>query len=50
MTNADADQTGSYTITAANADAGDNYTITYVSGSLTIMDKETKVEPKIVQT
>ena len=49
-TNADADQVGSYTITAANADAGDNYTITYVGGSLTIMDKETEVETKIEQT
>ena len=49
-TNADADQAGSYTITAANADAGDNYTIAYVSGSLTIMDKETEVETKIEQT
>ena len=48
-TNANADQAGSYTITATNTDAGDNYTITYVSGSLTIMDKETEVETKIEQ-
>ena len=48
--NGDEDQAGSYTITAANADAGDNYTITYVSGKLTIMDKETEVETRILLT
>ena len=46
-TNADENQAGSYTITAANADAGDNYTITYVSGALTIMDRDTEVMTRI---
>jgi hypothetical protein len=46
-TNADENQAGSYTITAANADAGDNYTITYVSGALTIMDQDTEVMTRI---
>ena len=46
-TNADADQAGSYTITAANADAGMNYAITYAGGTLTIMDKNTEVETKV---
>jgi len=46
-TNADADQAGSYTITVANADAGMNYAITYVGGTLTIMDKNTEVETKV---
>ena len=46
-TNADADQAGSYTITAANADAGMNYAITYVGGTLTIMDKNTEMETKV---
>ena len=49
-TSADGDQAGSYTITAANADAGNNYTINYVSGKLTIMDQETEVETRIQHT
>jgi len=35
-TDADLSQVGEYTITASGADAGDNYTIEYVDGTLTV--------------
>ena len=39
--NADANTAGTYTITASGAVAGDNYTITYVDGTLTVRTKST---------
>ena len=36
---ADANTAGTYTITASGASAGDNYTITYVKGTLTVRTK-----------
>ena len=36
---ADANTAGTYTITASGASAGDNYTITYVNGTLTVRTK-----------
>ena len=35
----DTNTAGDYTITPSNADAGDNYTITYKSGTLTIQNR-----------
>ena len=49
-TGADKNKAGSYTITVADADAGDNYEISYALGTLTVMDKNTEVEIKVQKT
>lgn len=41
---------GTYAIKAKDADAGENYSITYIDGALIILDKESQVETDIKMT
>ena len=50
LTDADAEQAGTYSVTVSGAGAGENYEITYVDGTLTVLDQNSQVETKVVKT